>query len=265
MRKKSPPKWQKEETITMYCEVITYLLETYATNDRIAEKEADIIRFIQPLKKIPIDNVEILQLQALHWGCMYDRYTIKGNFIKMIQDYIHHKMHFFCSSMKQAAVQDILPYATPLLKLPSVPETGKKLMISQRAAVITDEAKRQQRCSLTPMRRQKSIYRTSDTPSSAPKKSILEIKNLQNPSTGRFFTNFSTIVPSRTTSTFRLYLVSCHFSPPYLCLMRSRQTSLKTAAMSTWQLSCQKLIPLQTAGNKALWEFHTKCISLVTV
>lgn len=42
---KSSQKRQKEGTLTKYCEVVEYLLDTYVTDDVIPETDAEIMRF----------------------------------------------------------------------------------------------------------------------------------------------------------------------------------------------------------------------------
>lgn len=52
---KSSCKRQKEGTITTYCEIVNYLLETYAIVNVNSETDGEIMRFAQLLKKTAME------------------------------------------------------------------------------------------------------------------------------------------------------------------------------------------------------------------
>lgn len=53
-RAKSSCKQQRERTLAGYFQVVKYLLEMYVMYDLIAEKDAEILRFIQMENRTPI-------------------------------------------------------------------------------------------------------------------------------------------------------------------------------------------------------------------
>lgn len=57
---------QKEGALTTYCKLLNYLLETYATNDVIAESDAEIMHYTQPPNKTPAGYTCLLWSKALH-------------------------------------------------------------------------------------------------------------------------------------------------------------------------------------------------------
>lgn len=92
---KSPSKPLKEGPFTMYCEVVNYLLETYATNNPIDETTEKIMRFTQPLNNTPIEYNELLWSKALRYNLVYHEYVLNGNFTEALEDCIFHSMLSF--------------------------------------------------------------------------------------------------------------------------------------------------------------------------
>lgn len=69
---KSWRKCQEEETFTTHCEVLNYLLEPYASDDVIADTEAEIMRFSQPLNETQTEHAELLWAEALRGDRVYN-------------------------------------------------------------------------------------------------------------------------------------------------------------------------------------------------
>lgn len=65
-------KSQKEGIVTSYCKVVNYLVETYETDDVIAEADADMMRFTLPSNKSPAEYAEGLCNKALRCDRVYD-------------------------------------------------------------------------------------------------------------------------------------------------------------------------------------------------
>lgn len=107
----------KEGTLTTYCEVVNYLLETYATDDVIAETDAEILRFTQPPTKSPTEYAEALWNKALRCDRVYDEYVLKGIFIEGLHESIRHSMRSYWGSRKNATVHDLARHATSLTNL----------------------------------------------------------------------------------------------------------------------------------------------------
>lgn len=72
---------------------MNYLLETYVTDDVIAEINNDIMPYAQPVNKTPIEYAGILWSKALQCDCVYDDYVLKGIFIVGPIGSIRHSMH----------------------------------------------------------------------------------------------------------------------------------------------------------------------------
>lgn len=51
---------QKEGLVNSYCEAVNYLLETYSTNDEIAETDVNMMHFTQPSNKLHTECSEAL-------------------------------------------------------------------------------------------------------------------------------------------------------------------------------------------------------------
>lgn len=88
----------------MYCEVVHYLGESHAPDDLIAETEAGIMRFTQPLNSTPFRYAELLQAKALRFNPVYNEYRLKGNFIKGLPHSMHQSMRLSRISNKHVTV-----------------------------------------------------------------------------------------------------------------------------------------------------------------
>lgn len=76
LRTRSSRKCQKERKLTMYCEVINYLLETYATDVASSETNAKTMRFILLPKKSPIEHAKFLLCKKLRGNGVYNKNVI---------------------------------------------------------------------------------------------------------------------------------------------------------------------------------------------
>lgn len=76
-------KRQKEGTVTLYCEAVNYFLETYATDDVIAEADDDMMRFTQPSNKSPTEYTEALWNKGFKRDRVYDEHVHKDIILKV--------------------------------------------------------------------------------------------------------------------------------------------------------------------------------------
>lgn len=81
LRFKSSGERQKEKTFSTNCQVIMYLLATWAPDDVIDEAHAEIMRFTSLLNKTLIEYAELLRAKALRCFRVYDEYVLKNNFL----------------------------------------------------------------------------------------------------------------------------------------------------------------------------------------
>lgn len=75
---------QKQNTVASYCEVVKYLLETYATDDITAETDDDMIQRTQPSNSSPEEYAEALWNKALKCHREYDEYVLKRIFMESL-------------------------------------------------------------------------------------------------------------------------------------------------------------------------------------
>lgn len=73
-------KRQKQCTVTLYYGGVNYLLQTYATDDVVAESEADKMRFTQPLNNSPIECPETLENKTLRCDRVHEDMYSKAFF-----------------------------------------------------------------------------------------------------------------------------------------------------------------------------------------
>lgn len=99
---KASHKLEKEGTLISNFEVVNKL-ETCATDDVIAEADAEIMRFSQPPNKTSIDHSELRWANAVRCDQVNDEHVLNGNFTEGLQGSTRQCMSSFCSSssMKQ--------------------------------------------------------------------------------------------------------------------------------------------------------------------
>lgn len=82
---KSESHWrQKNSTVTSYCKPVNSLLEMYATEDIIAETDANMTRLTKPSNKLLTEHAEALWKKALRCDRACDEYVLKGIFIEAL-------------------------------------------------------------------------------------------------------------------------------------------------------------------------------------
>lgn len=105
---------RKEGTLTSYCEVVTYLLESSATDDFfIAEPDAKILRYTQPWNMMPTEYGRALWNKALRCDRDHDEYICKGIFLEGLHGSIRHGCTYW-SSKKNATFYELARQATYL-------------------------------------------------------------------------------------------------------------------------------------------------------
>lgn len=75
-------KRQEEGALTSICEVVHYLLDTYATEDGNTEIGAKIFCITQPSNMTPKDHVGTLWNKVIYCDWDYDESVLKGIFIE---------------------------------------------------------------------------------------------------------------------------------------------------------------------------------------
>lgn len=75
-------KHETEGTLTTYHQVVNYMLETYATDNVIAEAEAGITNFKQPARSTAVLDCEAVLEKALRCGMTYNGLRLKRIFVE---------------------------------------------------------------------------------------------------------------------------------------------------------------------------------------
>lgn len=66
-------KREENDTITSYCKAVNYMLETYATDNAVAETDTDMMQFIQLSNKKPKGHSKPLWNKVLKSDREYDK------------------------------------------------------------------------------------------------------------------------------------------------------------------------------------------------
>lgn len=81
LRARSSRKLLKERTFTANFEVVHYFMEIYATDDVIAEPDADVMRFNSRHNRTHIQHPELFWATALLCDRMYVENVLKRNLL----------------------------------------------------------------------------------------------------------------------------------------------------------------------------------------
>lgn len=71
-----------EEKLTSYYRVVNYLLNTYTTDDKVSQADADISNY-KHLQGLNAVDYSLSEKSPTLWT-VYDEYQLKGNFIEEI-------------------------------------------------------------------------------------------------------------------------------------------------------------------------------------
>lgn len=91
---------RKEGKLASDCEVVNFLLETYATDDIIEEMDAVILYFEQPSHTPPTEYLEALWNKAQRCDRTHDEYVFMGIFLEACHGWIQQSMNPSWSSKK---------------------------------------------------------------------------------------------------------------------------------------------------------------------
>lgn len=99
----------KEGMLTTYIQVVNHLLETQASNNKIAKSDREIVRFTQPTNTSLLHYADALMMRTLRCPQLYVEYVLKGPFLEGLQSSIRHNRASFLSHDEHAALQNF-PY-----------------------------------------------------------------------------------------------------------------------------------------------------------
>lgn len=108
---------QKEDTVKLYCETISYLLQAFTTDDKMAKIYTGMMQFTWKPINSTTEYPEAMWNKVLWWNQVYEDYLLKDISIKRFLESIHHIMGSFWALKNKAAVQDFAHPAVSLAKL----------------------------------------------------------------------------------------------------------------------------------------------------
>lgn len=111
------PSVKKTTTLTTYPQVVSYLLQTYATDENIADTKDEITMFSQPPNKTLSQYAEELVAKALRCGDVYKEHDLNEIFIEGLDKSIRRSMRGYWASRETASLHGLAFHATSLLKL----------------------------------------------------------------------------------------------------------------------------------------------------
>lgn len=108
---------RKERSLTFYCQLVSYPLETYATDEAVVEAQADLNIFKEEEYMFAVGYSESLCDNALRCGRVHDNAKHKDVLIAII----HHTACFLLrhqsSASKAVTVQNMARYANSIFKI----------------------------------------------------------------------------------------------------------------------------------------------------
>lgn len=106
-----------EDKLTTYCQVVNYMLKTYAADDIGAKREADINRFKQAAGMSVVRFSKLLCKKAPRCRQIYEKSTLKRIFIKGLQKSNRLSMWTYWIQYKETSHWQMAGHATNLLQL----------------------------------------------------------------------------------------------------------------------------------------------------
>jgi len=103
--------------LTNYPAVVQFLLKTYATDEVIAEADAEINRYRQPDRMSPPDYAHNLWTKALRCGTVYDEDRLKGIFIEGLHESICQSVRNYWSKNGDADLQELARHAKSMANI----------------------------------------------------------------------------------------------------------------------------------------------------
>jgi len=107
----------KASQLTSYPAVVQFLLRTYATDEVIAEADAEISRYRQPDRMSPQDYAHNLWTKALKCGTVHDEDRLKGIFIEGLHESIRQSVRNYWSKNGDADLQELARHAKSMANI----------------------------------------------------------------------------------------------------------------------------------------------------
>lgn len=107
----------KKGKLTSYSEAINYLLQTYASDDVVAEAEADLRHFVQNRSMSPQEYATALTLKVLRCGPVYTEARIIGIYIEGLRESIHSTVRTYRSEHPAADLNTLAHHVASVSNL----------------------------------------------------------------------------------------------------------------------------------------------------
>lgn len=109
-----PTQVTKKETLTTYCTVVTYLVETCPTSHMIKKACAEIKKFRKSPNRTLIEYGKLFQAKVLHSNQVHHKYIISWNFIEDLQNTTDQSIRSFWGSWSHGTGKDLVQQAISL-------------------------------------------------------------------------------------------------------------------------------------------------------
>lgn len=110
-------KHQQEIKLVTYCQAVSFLLKTYATEDVIDEAETDVTSFKPPAGMTAVRYSEALTEETLRCGMLYNKPKLSRIFIEGLRSSICYSIRTYWGSHKEATLHSLARHTTSLVKL----------------------------------------------------------------------------------------------------------------------------------------------------
>lgn len=95
-----------------YCEVVNYLLKTYATNENISCAVRDIATYKKPDKMTPTEYGNALWMRTFVCGTVYDEDRVKGLFLEGLSECVKPAIDTFWGTHPTLDLHQLAAFAT---------------------------------------------------------------------------------------------------------------------------------------------------------
>lgn len=107
----------KKGQLTLYSDVVDYLLLTYASDDIIAEREAELQKFRQRPRLSEKEHTTALKLKAMSCGAVYNETSLIEILIEGLHEEISDTVSLYWAVHPDADLNELTRYAESVMSL----------------------------------------------------------------------------------------------------------------------------------------------------
>lgn len=108
------PEPDDADSLTTYCEVVSYLLRTYATNEAISAAHSELISFRQTVKMTEKQYADLLLSKAGRCGRVYPRRVVRGYFVEGVLEDVRPAVRDYLAAHPAAQIYELVNHATTM-------------------------------------------------------------------------------------------------------------------------------------------------------